>query len=290
MTDIILHIGAHRTGSTAVEQTLSANHDLLRAEGRVVWTPLDLRQMDAFVCRRGQRPTGPEKTAMAREVEATAAAQLVISEENMIGQMNVNMVHGEFYDRAKGRMTFLRDLFPVLPRRIALGLRDYESYWLSSYAYVIARSLLPPFEALAPGMVGARRGWLDLVDDLREVFPDADILVWPREALRGRELEIACRMIDRETTDMAARPGQVNPSLGPKAIPQLYALRKANPDIWESKLSALVAAGEGPDLAPFEGFDRSARDEMATRYSADLAALSRGYEDVTFLSQEGLAA
>lgn len=288
--DIILHIGAHRTGSTAIEQTLSANADLLAAEGRVIWAPLHLRRMEAFLCRRGQRPTGPEKEAMADEVRATGASQLVVSEENMIGQMNMNMVQGAFYDRARGRMEFLRDLFPAPPRRIALGIRDYESYWLSSYAYVIARSLQPAFADLAAGMAGAKRGWLDLVDDMREVFPDAEILVWPREALRGRELEIACRMIDRDERDMKPLPGKINPSLGPEAIPQLYALRKENPDMWESTLTETIASGAGPDLPPFVGFSGEARREMAARYAADLKALEAGYEGAVYVGPKEQAA
>lgn len=290
MTEIIYHIGAHRTGSTAVEQALSVNADLLAAEGRVIWKPMQLRQMQAFLCRRNQRPTGPERAAMADEVAASNAAQLIVSEENMIGQMNVNMQHGEFYDRGKGRMAFFRDLFPTPPSRIAFGIRDYESYWLSSYAYVIARSLQPAFEDLAPKMAAAKRGWLDLVDDMRDIFPDAEILVWPMEALRGRETEIACRMIGRGTDEMAPLPGQVNRSLGAEAIPQLYALRKADPDMWVSTLTETVAAGKGPDLPPFEGFAKAAREDMAARYAADIEALEAGYEGAVFLGKEARAA
>lgn len=287
--DLILHLGAHRTGSTAFEQALSANARRLRRDGIVIWKPARLRRLPGFkqvpnlAAKANRRVEMAARLTEAGEAfwlaaNATGADTLVLSEENLLGSIEPNLRHASLYPEARARLAAYAALFVQPPRRIGLGIRSYIPFWLSSYAYVLRRRPLPPLERLIPDLVRlgdpGHRGWVDVVADFRAVFPDSDLLVWPAEALRdGATLDAACTLIGRRTTGLNPGPAQVNAGPAAAVIPQIHALRQTSPDLTDDALDAALAAlPPPPPYAPFSAEDRRRMDDA---YARDLATIAQ---------------
>jgi len=283
--EIILHIGAHRTGSSAIEAVLAANQDALRAAGVELWRPAALRRMEAFRINRGQPVSEAARAALAEHLEQRGGSTALLTEENMIGRIEGNLERGHFYSYAAARLALYRDLLPVAPRRIGIGIRDYADFFVSSYAYVMAERPQPPFEELAPRLARVQRGWIDLVGDVRRVFPEAEILVWSMHTLSSRVRHVAARLAGVPAATLRPLRRTINPSIPRDAIPLARQILAAEPDIGRRALTARIAAAPAPEPGSFAGFTPDDAARLAERYAVDVALLKGGAHGVHFLSR-----
>jgi len=296
--DLILHLGAHRTGSTAIERSLTINADLLRGEGLAIWAPKYLRDLRHFsrvnVVGTPQDAAATELAVAFAGVADSGAARLFMSEENMIGLMDQNLRRRSFYGDAAARLSRYAAILPRPPVRVALAVRSYASYWRSVYVYVLRRRELPTFGDLAGALAGARHGWLDLVDAAAAAFPGAEILVWPQETLDRHLRETAARVISRAAgaDGLAPVPRRVNAGQSPGDIPLIFQVREHEPLLVRRELDKRLAklrkparkrAGAAPLFTPAQ------EALMARRYSADLAALAAGHGGARLLRGANLA-
>lgn len=287
--DLILHLGAHRTGSTAFEQALSVNARRLRREGTVIWKPARLRRLPGLRQVPNLAAKAARRTEMAARLteageafwvaaNASGADALVLSEENLLGSIEINLRQASLYPDARARLEAYAALFVQEPLRIGLGVRSYAALWISSYAYVLRRRALPPLESFVPGLVRVgepdHRGWVEVVADIRAVFPHSELLVWPAESLReGGTLDAACALIGRGAQGLKPGPANVNGGPPGAAIPQIHALRQDKPDLTDTALDAALAALPSPP--PYAPFDSEQLRRMEDRYTQDIARIPR---------------
>ncbi len=154
MTKIILHLGAHRTGSTHVQGVMAKNRALLAAEGIVA--PSQSAVSEALTKGIGSRlPALRGGFGRLRGAGGT----VVVSDENMLGFLNNIFTHGQFYPDTARRMGRLKQLLPAAPERIVLAIRPYESFFPSAYGRWLApgRRVLPRAD-IAALVLGLRRG------------------------------------------------------------------------------------------------------------------------------------
>lgn len=273
---LILHIGAHRTGTTAMQDMLVANRAVLAAAGVRALVHAGIEKAVPGFGRVVNRE-GWEETRAGYLQATRGAGKLLISEENMIGDMGWNIRSASFYWRAKKRLKAYRDFFGEAPKRIGIGIRGYASYWVSAHALEltyrdVSRGGVVRFADQRDRLAITERGWLDLVADARAVFPEAEILVWPVEAKRPVE-RLASRLI-------GGVQGLVPPAAGVNAapdaghIPAMEDIRAERPAMKRRDMRAWLR-----DQSPgaFEGFTADQRAAMAARYDNDLAALALGF-------------
>ncbi|GKY88343.1 hypothetical protein [Sinisalibacter aestuarii] len=281
--DLLLHIGAHRTGTTAMQDMLAANRAVLEAAGISALVHADLeREVRGFA--RIPRREGWDGIRARLDAATEGAAQVLISDENMIGDMGWNIRSGSFYWRAKKKLEAYRDFFAADPRRIGLGIRSYESYWISAHAIEltyrdVTKDGVVRFDEARAGMAGALRGWRDLVADIRAVFPASEILVWPVEAALpvGR---IMARLTGMDLP-LTPPPQKVNAAPDARLIPAMEDKRAAEPGLRRAAMWDWLKT-QAP--RPFAGFDEDQRAHMAERYAADLAALEQGFAGAELLA------
>jgi hypothetical protein len=277
--ELILHLGAHRTGSTAFQQMLAAGRAMLAQTGARALVPADIDRIPGLADIGG----APDRAASRAAIDAVTAGadRVLISDENLIGDMGWNIRAGTFYGRARQKLTAQRDFFGDPPKRIGLGIRAYADYWISAHAYELSYRARAPvrFADCRTRLVAARRGWRDLVDDVRAVFPDAAILVWPVEA-RVPLPVLARRLLDLYDLAFDAPPPGVNAAPMAGLIPAMEAKRAVEPEISRQKMRAWLA-GQAP--VAFEGFTDAQTERMDARYLADLHALAAGYAGVEFI-------
>ncbi len=283
--DLILHLGAHRTGSTALEQALSANAERLARKGVAILKPGRLRRLPDFgrvpalAAEAGDQARArlvAAQSAFRAAAEATGAGCLLLSEENMIGSIEPNLREASLYPQAAARLAAYAAFFDAPARRIGLGLRSDAAHAISGYGYVLRRRPMPPLETMTDDLsclgTSGRRGWRDVVDDIAAVFPEAEILVWPCEIARGGATPaIAAALAGHHGMQLRVGPGRVNAGPRADAIPQIHALREEAPDLTDAALDARLAALPPPK--PYRPFTPDQLARLEARYARDLAEL-----------------
>ncbi len=277
--DLTLHLGAHRTGSTAIEKTLLASRDALRGAGVAIWPNEKLRQIKSFGGVGDGRNGPAARQRFCATWDEVRQTRLVICEENMLGTMQDNIEKAAFYPDVAVRMARYREFLPAAVSRIGIGIREYAGFWTSCYAYVLGRMALPPLRA-----VGGR-GWCDLIGELRGVFPKAEIVVWTLEDVKADLAGVAGRLAGVPFGGLLPVTRTVNAAPDAAYIPAMLALRARQPMMTEDVLRAELAAMA--KVAGFSIFNGSEHNALAERYAKDVAALTAGFAGVRMVGEAG---
>ncbi|MEO3414574.1 hypothetical protein AAFO92_07975 [Roseovarius sp. CAU 1744] len=176
---LVLHLGAHKTATTYIQSVLAAERAALRAKGVGLILPGDLRRDTAPQDRQGKISDATRQlTAFAAD---PAINQIVLSEENLIGSTGNNLRRNSLYPGLKRKLSRLPAPLDHPNNRILFALRDYGPYLSSSVTTAIRRGKVFDPEALRAGFLPFARSWADVVADLREAFPAAEIKIWRYE-------------------------------------------------------------------------------------------------------------
>ena len=285
---IILHLGAHRTGSTRLQYVLDANRDPLATNATVALTPPrpgkrvspTIRDVLALV------PTGRswpvrhylklrKARAMFRDLVAdrppgTPPRRIILSDENMLGPSFRTDGFG-LYPCAYPRLAALRRLLGRPPSEVHLTLRAYDTFLVSMYAMAaVYRRDVPPLDDIRETLLAVHRGWPDVVDDVARAFP-ATVVKLTR--------------VERDPMENRVR-GLVGPELPKKfrfdgderlnAAPTVEAIAAAAGSGGRTSPDDLVARyAHG---ARFDPLTEEERSRLARRYVTDLESLDRaGY-------------
>ncbi|MEM1373000.1 MAG: hypothetical protein AAGF78_01320 [Pseudomonadota bacterium] len=228
---LILHIGAHRTGSTLIERMLSTLA-LARPELALrVWKPGYLRAIPQFKTAPGlfasdgtpkSKEAAGHLSALRADMGARLAAAegdgvttLLISEENICGGMWGNFRKGRFYPGVAPRLRAFAEVFGRVPARVALGIREYGAAWNSAYGYLDrADNDLPPKADVAKILSARPRGWPALVSAMREAWPASETMLWRQEDLGAVDVAAQLCDLDPALLDDPGRPVNATGSAG----------------------------------------------------------------------------
>ena len=191
---VTLHLGAHRTASSALQRLLDREAARLSRAGLAVWTPRRIRSglltgllgdPGRQVPRRDRAATrAAGRVAMLRqEMTAQGRTRLIISEENALGGLRENILLARLYPTVAPRLERLEDALPGIDR-ICLAVRPQAEWWTSAFAFLMTRGFAPPDAVTLQAVAGSRRGWRHVIEDIARAVPRARITVW-RHGPRG---------------------------------------------------------------------------------------------------------
>ncbi|MDD9718269.1 hypothetical protein PVW48_16015 [Dinoroseobacter sp. PD6] len=275
--DVILHVGAHRTGTTSLQQTLRRNASRLRASSVAVWEPNVTRAalFDGLV-KAADRVT-PEVAAQARvssarvrgeldRLRGTGMRTLIVSEENMLGAIPACVASGQLYPDAARRMARFRPAFGAQCTRIGLAIRNYERHWTSMLGFTVKHGGRVPDRDRLGTLVDQPRRWRDVIRELQVVFPGAELVVWPFEAL----VDVPHLLVSGLTRRVLPAPLEPVPCI-----------HNASPDV--ALLRKVVAEGPCPhhlarlpEAGPWRPFSAAQIARMRAAYDDDIAWLRSG--------------
>ncbi|MGR3571699.1 hypothetical protein [Brevirhabdus sp.] len=202
---VILHLGAHRTGTTSFQGYLRDNRAALAAAGVAHWGP-DRTRSGLFqgLIRRRDRVTpdiaalGARSCGLIRmELDRLAQSgvrQLIVSEENMIGALRHTLTAQRLYPDAGARLHRFAAAFADHPTRVVMAIRGYAAWWGSALAYAIPVGHPAPGLSQLDRLVDQPRRWRDVLSEVAQVFAQSPLDVWAFEALiaqPARQLGIA---------------------------------------------------------------------------------------------------
>lgn len=223
-----IHIGAHKTGTSAMQHVLQRNRKALASQG-VGYVPLSAFRNGYYhpMARLADMPGLLDKLQRRKladlfdaQIAPHAALPLVVlSEENLAGPLP-HLLKGRFYTQVGRNMRQLADSAKAHDQHYFLCIRSYDEFFVSAYLQLIRKFDMPGIPALVDRLLESGRGWADVVADMVAVAGAANVTVWTYETFRdnpqlpyallsgGAEVELVEPKSARDT----------NPSLSDKGL------------------------------------------------------------------------
>jgi len=272
--DVYLHLGAHRTGTTAFQAFLRTNRARLAARGTALWLPGDLRggPLEALAARPGGRARALADRQLRRRLagaidrlEAAGHRRLIVSEENLLGTMAGCLAAAAPYPEAGARLARLDRLFDGRIARVGIGLRRPDDWWASVMAFRVSRGAPVPDTGLLDRLARQSRGWPEVLGDLIGALPSRPVASWRFEDGIDRPEAVLARL--------TGRPGPAGMRLaghGRNAAPCAARLAAYLAERGEPALPPGLVPLPGARWMPFSPAQSAA---LAHRYPTDIAGL-----------------
>lgn len=278
--DVILHIGAHRCGTTTFQHYMHSNADSLAQAGIGFWGPERTRK-GLF---RGLSPeTGAtagrdlRQRAIGRvqmHLSQTAALghqKLVVSDENMLGTVRQNLRSDDLYHSAGERVARYFQAFEGHVSDVILNIRSLENYWTSALAFGLTRGRSVPGPEDIARLAQAPRSWRDVITDVACATSGARLWVLPFEVFSGRpeaQLQAVTKVQAPQTHARSWRNARLD----------LTELRKITAQTGAERLPE----GDGP----WQPFDAAQKAALHNRYVDDMNWIKAGADGVARLMMD----
>ncbi len=185
-----IHIGAHKTATTHVQDTLAVHREGMAARGvdyipREVFGPLQRRYSNPGHWRR--RLWSPPLAALFhRQLAALRQGPdiVLLSDEDLLGYSD-DLLAPVLYPRFRGTH-LIQSLAHRAPVVLFLSIRAYDTLLPSAYAQLLKSHVTQPAwqSRVAAEVTAAPPSWPDLITRLLETFPSATLRVWQQENYR----------------------------------------------------------------------------------------------------------
>lgn len=295
--ETILHLGAHRTGTTTLQSVLDAAASALAVEGVVTLTPPRPGRRDHDVLRsivkdatradmvarvahtafpwRGPRGKLEELIASAASDCVAPLRRVILSDETLLGpafRRNGDAI----YPRAELRLSRFRRTCLAEVDEVHLTLRSYDSFLVSAFAMrAVYAGRMPAFSSIRSSLVHFRTGWCELIDQVRGIYPKARVLLTCFEDSDiGDRLRSLVGPTGVDLSEYGIECANRAPTLDAIQHVQGLGRRPFDPDEIVQRFS---------DGVKFDPLTPTEKQELHERYHGDLRAL-RGREDVIFVA------
>ncbi len=270
--EVILHIGAHRTGTTSFQQTLQQNRRNLMKNGLEFWGPRKTRQGKfTGLTRPWDADDGETERLIARNIgviridlerlSQKGRAALLVSDENMMGSIRANLRSFCLYRGLRQKLARFADAFGPAVSRVGIAIRPYDTFWASSLAYAIPQGHAAPDDARLDRLVDQPRSWRQVISEVATAFDNTNVTVWEFDRLVGRPSQ-QFRLLTEGRHGLWLPPSDThaNASAGRATLRQVLLDRGDLP------AAERIKAGDGRYM-PFDNGQRAALQEQ---YTADL--------------------
>lgn len=271
MYELVVHLGAHRTGSTSLQAALREDQALLQTLGVVCLTPEapgyrrsgTLRDFTNITIkavlpaaapvawlRRQMRITRRRRQArrvLADLIGPQQPFRLILSDENLMGPVFDYTNGPSIYPLVKDRLNNLVRTLGHVPDRVVIAIRPYDTFIPSAYAmYAAYVGELPGFDTLRPTPGATFRGWPEVIADIRAALPGARLDIFPID--RVSAVDIRQALLGLEGNPALSPIHSVNAAPTRQALTYINAARPLS----HAQIDALIDAhGQGEKIAAY---------------------------------------
>lgn len=280
---LTIHVGAHKTASTHLQQSLRSVMPQMQAAGihysdAAHWRGWPMRLAAAL-------EDGPQGQQLLRRLRARFDPidefwpHQILSEENILGTLRPDSLMGDrfIYPQAERRMNRLCGAFRRRPATVCLGVRNPLDFFNSAFSMRVMGGRALVWEDYLDGYDPATVSWTGLARRLLAARGVARLIVWRYEDYAALRPALLARLLPADVA--AAVPD------GPRAVVGLSQaayddfLRRAMDDI-DADLTQLAREAE----------QRHPRGEGNPRLTLGDAALAAACADAYAADMETLAA
>ena len=278
-----VHIGAHKTATTHLQDTLEAIQPILVQRGLDAINHREFRRAgQRLVSLRNWRVWAGgrilrEAFRACLEPLRAGPDRVILSEENFLGFPR-SIVRAKPYQSAGLRLRALAALNAEAPLHLFLTIRRMDAFLSSAYAQVLrSHPAKTPFNELKPVWIAAPPRWTDIVRRIRRAAPDAPLTIWRYEDYPAHRSEILGKLCGTRIDELPEVPRpEVTMRPSATAVLAAEALDPAMPlNGWRRRVETLYReAPVGEGSPPYAPFDEAERERFADAYEADCAALA----------------
>ncbi|MFS4437729.1 hypothetical protein ACMA5I_05905 [Paracoccaceae bacterium GXU_MW_L88] len=284
-----LHIGAHKTATTHLQDTLAAMADALAAQG-VAYLPRDAVRpiLQKHLWRpnwRYQFGGAAFERGIAEDLAALSGLPVrIVSEENILGRC-AQILDAQPYPRLEQRVPqIVRGMAEGAPVRLFLSIRCFAGLAPGAYAEGLhLRQCRPCYlTAFRERITEAPPRWTGIVDRLRAALPDTPITIWRQEDYGDHASHIIAaltglpRAVFDDMPDLP--PPQITQTPSAAAVVDMEGrYRRFQPKAaWRAETAAIVRAMPVSDRFPkFDPLLDAEKAALQAAYAEDWAALAQ---------------
>ncbi|TPE48425.1 hypothetical protein [Amaricoccus solimangrovi] len=279
-----IHLGAHKTATTHLQNTLTEIRPRLVARG-VDPIPLPALRRAGIAQALNERRLATRLPILRGVIAKRILCELldplregpetvILSEEKLLGSPR-RVFSDPIYPMVEHIVPTLATLGGRADVTLFLSIRNFAGQLASTYAQEL-RVLPPPeggFESIRARVVANPPSWFDLARRIRAVAPNAPLRIWRQEDYRAHKREILSELAGCDTgplPELADPTRTKSPSL--EAIREAEALPRnlSSPERRRIVDAIFANAGEGTRFAPFSKEEEAM---FEARYVADLARM-----------------
>lgn len=271
----ILWLGAHKTGTTYLQDILARSRPAL-AHGGILYVGLQALRGRYTKPVLSPDPAGPKAAPPLRTIAGGQGRRLIF-DENILSLVQDALAPQGLYPEGEERALRIAQAVGLSKPVLVLGIRNYAGFLPSLYCETLKAQPFQTFEAFQKTGFSAL-SWCDLAERLLAAFPGARLKVYRAEALRNREAELLSWVCDtvrpahwasaQEGT--ARREGFSHDAM--MALQDLAAVRGAESVTAQDLTNALSAHPRegGQAYSPWTPEEKEA---LTLRYRADVEAI-----------------
>jgi len=200
-----LHIGAHKTATTHLQDTLAKHKKILEAVGAQYLSREEIRQENikirekSMALRFGLGDIYLRKFANKIHQKSMYSSTMIISEENFCGSV-AEIAEPVMYPRLERRLGFLSSALQGHDIKYFLSIRNQVDIIPSSYVHTIKYKPMPHgFEPIRSRVMADPPRWSDLVYRLKNTIGwDVPLSIWLFETYLRKEQEIISLLCGNE--------------------------------------------------------------------------------------------
>lgn len=276
-----IHLGAHKTATTHLQETLTLVRPALAARG-IDYLPNRLvreRRLARTLWRRQLKARLPVigPWHMRETIEAVVTPlrlgpeTVVLSEENILGIPD-QILRVPFYPQAALSVARLAALGRRAELVFFLSIRGYDTLLPSAYAESLKFRPPRPGGFDAAGLAARAPSWYELVAQIRRAAPGVPLRIWRQEDYRANAEAIMAEVCGLE---LGPLPDISDPSWTRSPTAEgIRAAEALDPGLSmaerRERVGEIYATAEGERYRPFAEAERRALRE---RYAADLARI-----------------
>ena len=268
---LILHLGVHKTATTALQEFLGDNGGALQRAG-VAYPRFQRQRSELTPLIASAAPN--DQAALGRFVEKVRQPVLLLSDENILGLAG-DILGGVLYPYAENRVRRVCDQFADRRIRLFLTLRAPAPFLASIYCEFLRHNPWRPFADYMRGFDVEGFAYAQIFDWLFALPRHVTVTVTPFEAARGGGV----RVVAERLLEAACGPGH---GIDAGRFPETRS--RASYSVEELDLAATIAERADGKTAQIFLNMLDARDRRfgATRFEplppATAAALEARYE------------
>lgn len=281
---LTIHVGAHKTASTHLQQTLRGMIPGMLAAG-IHYS--DVQHWRGGVARLGAAlGDGPEaarlRGRLRRRLDVLAATwpEVVMSEENILGNLRREGLMGEghvLYPQAGTRVARLMGMLRHRPATVLLAVREPCAFLTSAFGMQVMGGHELLLADYLDGFDPARLSWTDLAERLLGVPGVTQLVAWTHEEYGAVRPQILGRMLPAALAARADDPAPAIVGLSQPAYREVLSRASARPgaDLARLAREAKARHPRAEGAPALDLFDPETAARARDAYRADLARLAR---------------
>lgn len=276
MTRFRIHIGAHKTATTHLQDSLLQAAKTLRAH-QILYIPrreFREKRINSQIAKvTNEAASGaPNRMTLAGLLRqhADLSETVILSEENIIGS-SYSLLNG-LYPDASARLARWKTLTDQSQVSVFISIRNYKDILPSAYAQALRDGTRPPkFENILEYWIKARPNWLRLIHMAVALFGKESVTVWTFEKYVQDPMMILNELSGLKLRGIDLGKSDQYHRLSAGAVAKIEQIDRQLPP--GERLKQIRAIEKAPQSGLYDPICEGDKDILSRRYEQDCAAI-----------------